>query len=184
VKEQHQGSGLGGSPLNKSGTSSTPQEVTVEERQHPPAGSVTVEERTRDLTMRSLADLYAERGFFENRTVEVGWDEYHSFKWSAGTVSPILARSAAKASRSVRPSVALPGAADTAADNATAAVQHLRPRSRSLAGHGGDPPARRHQHQARDLTTVEYQTLQLNQVATDSSGIPRIHAAQPMFQSL
>ena len=31
---------------------------------------------------------------------------------------------------------------------------------------------------------VELRTLQLNQVATVSTGIPRIHAAQPLFQSV
>jgi hypothetical protein len=33
-------------------------------------------------------------------------------------------------------------------------------------------------------TTVEYQTLQLNQVATVVSNVPRILGAQPLFQSL
>jgi hypothetical protein len=33
-------------------------------------------------------------------------------------------------------------------------------------------------------SAAELQTLQLNQVATVQSGIPRIHAAQPLLQTL
>jgi hypothetical protein len=33
-----------------------------------------------------MADMYADRGFFENRTAALHWDEYRSFRWAAGTV--------------------------------------------------------------------------------------------------
>lgn len=72
----------------------------------------------------------------------------------------------------------------TAVDNATTSVQYLRQSARSLAGTAVIRPIDAVSTKPETSSTVELQTLQLNQVATVSSGIPRIHAAQPMFQSV
>jgi len=160
-------------------------EVRTEETY--PAGSLRVEDRTADLDIKwqTMADLYADRGFFENRVARIGWDEYRSFTWSAGTVlndlNPLR-----------REGVALgydrrwlfPILPTTPVDNTTTAVQYLRQSSRSLAGTAVIRPLDATSTKPESSTTVEFQSRQLNQVATVSSGIPRIHAAQPMFQSL
>jgi uncharacterized protein len=166
-------------------TSGTAHELTVDERQRPPAGSLRVEERTGDIRFRTLADLYAERGFFENRTARVGWDEYRSFTWSAGTVltdlNPIR-REGVPLGYDTR--WLYPVLPTTAVDDATTAIQYLRQSSRSLAGTAVIRPLTDTSTKPETSSTVEYQTLQLNQVANVQSGIPRIHAAQPMFQSI
>jgi uncharacterized protein len=159
------------------------EERTEEVR--PPAGSLRVEERTEVPRFHSLADLYADRGFFENRTAQVSWDEYRSFTWGAGTVltdlNPIRREGVGLGydARWLYP--VLP---TTAVDAATTLVQYLRQASRSLAGTAVIRPIDAVSQKPETSTTAELQTLQLSQVATVSSGIPRIHAAQPMFQSL
>ena len=56
--------------------------------------------------------------------------------------------------------------------------------SLTLAGTRSSDRSRTTSTKPETSTTVEYPSLQLNQVATVSSGIPRIHAAQPLFRSL
>jgi HK97 family phage prohead protease len=153
--------------------------------ERPPAGSLRVEERTEAPVFYSLADAYAQRGFFEDRSASVSWDEFRSFTWSAGTVltdlNPIR-----------REGVPLgydqrwlyPVLPTTAVDAATTAVQYLRQSSRSLAGTAVIRALDATSTKPESSSTVEYQSQQLSQVATVSSGIPRIHAAQPMFQSV
>jgi uncharacterized protein len=65
--------------------------LSVEDRQmtngeRPPAGSLRVSERSSDLGIRSMAELFAERGFFENRVAQIDWTEYRAFTWAGGTV--------------------------------------------------------------------------------------------------
>jgi phage head maturation protease len=48
-------------------------------------GSLRVEERAEQAAVKTLADLYASRGFFEERAASVSWDEYRAFTWAAGT---------------------------------------------------------------------------------------------------
>ena len=72
----------------------------------------------------------------------------------------------------------------TAVDAATTSVQYLRQSARSLAGTAVIRAIDATTTKPETSSTVEYETLQLSQVATVSSGIPRIHAAQPMFQSV
>lgn len=148
-------------------------------------GSLRVKERNDTPLFQSLADLYAHRGFFENRTASVTWDEFRSFTWSAGTVltdlNPVR-----------REGVPLgidrrwlyPALPSTSVDAATTAVQYLRQSARTLAGTAVIRALDATSTKPETSSTVEYQTLQLNQVATIQTGIPRIHAAQPMFQSL
>ena len=68
--------------------------------------------------------------------------------------------------------------------DATTSVQYLRQSSRTLAGTAVIRPIDAVSTKPETSTTAELQTLQLNQVATVSSNIPRIHAAQPLFQWL
>ena len=137
-----------------------------------------------DASVAGPAPLYR-LGFFENRVARIGWDEYRSFTWSAGTVltdlNPIRSDGVPLGydSRWLYP--VLP---TTAVDAATTSVQYLRQASRSLAGTAVIRPLDATTQKPETSSTVEFQTLQLNQVATVNSGIPRIHAAQPMFQSL
>jgi hypothetical protein len=72
----------------------------------------------------------------------------------------------------------------TAVDAATTSVQYLRQSARTLAGTAVIRPLDAVTTKPETSSTVEYQTLQLNQVATIQTGIPRIHSAQPLFQSL
>jgi HK97 family phage prohead protease len=161
----------------------TTDEVRTEER--PAAGSLRVEDRTVDIKMHTLSDLYADRGYFANGAAAVTWDEFRSFTWSAGTVltdlNPVR-REGYPLGYDVR--WLYPVLPTTAVASATTAVQYLRESSRSLAGTAVIRPLTDTSTKPETSTTVEYQTLQLSQVATVSSGIPRIHAAQPMFQSL
>jgi uncharacterized protein len=159
------------------------EERTEEAR--PPAGSLRVEERTDDLRMRSLADLYAERGFFENRSAEIGWDEFRAITWSAGTVltdlNPIR-----------RDGVALgydtrwlyPVLPTTAVSDATTSVQYLRQSGRVLAGTSVIRPLDAVSTKPSVAGTAELVSAQLQQVACIHPDIPRIHAAQPLFQSI
>jgi len=153
---------------------------------HEPAPALNVEERTSAPQFSSLSDAFAQRGFFENRTASVTWDEFRSFTWSAGTVltdvNPVRVDGVPLGydQRWLYP--VLP---TTAVDAATTSVQYLRESSRSLAaGTVVIRPLDSVTTKPETSSTVEIQTLQLNQVATISSGIPRIHAAQPMFQSV
>jgi HK97 family phage prohead protease len=74
-----------------------------EKQERPPAGSLRVEERTvkPDIGIKSLAELVRDRGFgLEQRTAAViGFDEFRSFTWAAGTVLTGVNRSAARARR-------------------------------------------------------------------------------------
>jgi phage head maturation protease len=163
---------------------STPEQHDDESRAIP-EGSLRVEERAEAPMLQSLADAFAQGGFFENRVAQIGWDEYRSFTWSAGTVltdlNPVRREGIPLAydSRWLYP--VLP---TTAVDDATTAVQYLRQSSRSLAGTAVIRPLTDTSTKPETSTTVEYQTLQLQQVATICKDIPRIHTMQPMFQSL
>jgi hypothetical protein len=155
-------------------------EVTVVHEPEP--GRLQVEDCSGSPQFHSLADAFAQRGFFENRNASVTWDEFRSFTWSAGTVLTDL-------NPVCREGVPLgydqrwlyPVLPTTGVDQATTAIQYLREASRTTAG---TAPLTDTSTKPETSTTVEYQTLQLNQVATVSSNIPRILAAQPMFQSL
>jgi hypothetical protein len=72
----------------------------------------------------------------------------------------------------------------TAVDSATTAVQYLRQSSRSLAGTATIRPIDSTTTKPETGSTVEFKTQQLEQVATVCTGVPRIHAAQPLFQSI
>jgi hypothetical protein len=132
-----------------------------------------------------MTDLYADRGYFENHTASITWDEYRSFTWAAGTVltdlNPVRTEGVGLGydRRWLYP--VLP---TTAVSDATTAVQYLRQSSRTLAGTAVIRPLDAVSTKPETSTTVEYKTLQLEQIATISKDIPRIHAAQPMFQSL
>jgi hypothetical protein len=72
----------------------------------------------------------------------------------------------------------------TAVSDATTAVQYLRQTSRTLAGTAVIRPLDAVTTKPETATAVEYQTLQLQQVASIQSNIPRIHTMQPMFETL
>jgi len=149
------------------------------------AGSLRVQERDDTPAFTSLADLYAQRGFFENRSASVTWDEFRSFTWSAGTVltdmTPVR-REGVPLAHDTR--WLYPAFPNTAVDAATTSVQYLRQSARSLAGTAVIRALDSTSTKPETSTTAEFTNLQLNQVATVQTGIPRIHAAQPMFQSL
>jgi hypothetical protein len=160
-------------------------EARMEER--PPAGSLRVEDRTApgDVRLRSLAELYAERGFFENRVATIGWDEFRSFTWASGTVLTDL--------NPIRRQVVplgydrrwlYPVLPTTQVDATTTAVQYLRQSARTLAGTATIRPLDSVSAKPETSSTVEFKSQQLEQVATISKDIPRIHAMQPMFQSV
>ena len=148
-------------------------------------GSLRVNERTELPTFTTLADLYETRGYFENRSASVTWDEFRAFTWSAGTVltdlNPVRREGVGLGydSRWLYP--VLP---TTAVSDATTSIQYLRQSARTLAGTAVIRALDAVSTKPETATTVEYQTLQLSQVASVVSNIPRIHAAQPMFQSL
>jgi HK97 family phage prohead protease len=165
----------------------TKQDTTeqVEERtERMPAGSLRVNERE-DIRATGLADLYEQRGFFTAGAASVTWDEYRSFTWAAGTVltdlNPVR-REGVPFGYDTR--WLYPVLPTTAVSDSTTAVQYLRQSARSLAGTAVIRPLDSTTTKPETSTTVEFQTLQLSQVATVSSGIPRIMSAQPMFQSL
>jgi hypothetical protein len=60
----------------------------------------------------------------------------------------------------------------------------LREQSRSLAGTAVIRSLTDTSTKPESSTTVEYVTTQLNQVASVVSNVPRIHSAQPLFQTL
>jgi phage head maturation protease len=163
--------------------------LQVEDRQQkeerPAAGSLRVEERTSDTRFRSMAELFAERGFFENRVATVDWDEFRAFTWAAGTVltdlNPIR-RDGVPMGYDTR--WVFPVIPTTPVSDATTSVQYLRQSARTLAGTATIRPLDSTATKPEVATTAELQTLQLNQVAAVESGIPRIHAAQPAFQSM
>ena len=150
-----------------------------------PAGSLRVEERAQAPVFQSLAEAFERGGFFENRAASIGWDEYRSFSWAAGTVltdlNPIRREGVGLGfdSRWLFPVLPTTGVSD-----ATTAIQYLRQSARTLAGTALIRPLDATSTKPETSTTVEYQSLQLSQVATIQKDIPRIHAAQPMFQSL
>jgi uncharacterized protein len=167
----------------RSQTASNSADVRVT---HEPAPQLNVEQRTDTTQATSLASLFEQRGFFENRTASVGWDEFRSFTWSAGTVltdvNP-LRRDGVPLGLDRR--WLYPALPSTAVDAATTSVQYLRPSSRSLAaGTAVIRPLDSVTTKPETSSTAEIQTLQLNQVASVQTGIPRIHAAQPLFQSI
>jgi HK97 family phage prohead protease len=161
--------------------------VKQDEEQTYPAGSLRVEDRTADLDIkwRTMADLYGNRGFFENRVATIGWDEYRSFTWSAGTVltdlNPLRTEGVGFGydRRWLYP--VLP---TTAVSDATTAVQYLRQSARTLAGTAVLRPLDSVTTKPETSSTVEYKTQQLEQVATISKDVPRIMSNQPMFQSV
>jgi hypothetical protein len=72
----------------------------------------------------------------------------------------------------------------TGVDAATTSVQMLREQTRTLAGTAVIRALTDTSTKPETATTAEYVSLQLNQVASVVSGVPRIHAAQPLFQSM
>ncbi len=167
----------------RSTSSNSLGDVTVIHEPEP--GRLQVEDRAGSPAFSGLSDAFAQRGFFENRSASVSWDEFRSLTWSAGTVltdlNPVR-----------REGVALgydqrwlyPVLPTTGVDQATTAIQYLRESARTTAGTAVIRPLDAVSTKPETATTVEYQTLQLSQVATVSSNIPRILANQPMFQSL
>jgi phage head maturation protease len=158
---------------------------TEPEEKSYPAGSLRVEDRTADIKMVSLADAYAQAGFFENRVARIGWDEYRSFTWAAGTVltdlNPIR-REGVPLGYDAR--WLYPVLPTTAVSDATTSVQYLRQSSRTLAGTAVIRPIDATSTKPETSTAAELATLQLNHVASIQTGIPRIHSKQPLFVSL
>jgi HK97 family phage prohead protease len=167
------------------------QTNTAEEERHevrnverPPAGSLRVEHRHEVQSAESLSDLYAERGFFENRTAVVTWDEYRTV-WGGGTVLDTL-------NPIRREGVGLgydtrwlyPVLPTTAVDDATTAVQYLRQSGRTLAGTAVIRALDATSTKPSVAGTAELVSAQLQQVAAIHPDVPRIHAAQPIFQSI
>jgi hypothetical protein len=148
-------------------------------------GSLRVQEHNDRPLFQSLADLYEQRGYFTSGAASVTWDEFRSFTWSAGTVltdvNPIR-----------REGVGLgydrrwiyPAFPSTSVDAATTSVQYLRQSARTLAGTAVIRALDATSTKPETSSTAEYVTLQLSQVASVQTGIPRIHTAQPLFQSL
>jgi hypothetical protein len=144
-----------------------------------------VEDRTADgdVRFRSMAELFEERGFFENRVASIGWDEYRAFTWGTTVelVNPIR-----------REGVALgydtrwlwPVLPTTPVSDATTSVQYVRQASRTLAGTAVIRAIDAVSQKPETSTTAELATLSLSQVASVQSNVPRIHAAQPSFQSM
>ena len=166
-----------------------PQEHAVEQHDDEsralPAGSLRVEERVEVASSDSLARVFEQRGFFENGVAQIGWDEYRGFTWAGGTVldtlNPIRREGVGLGydSRWLYP--VLP---TTAVSDATTSVQYLQQSSRTLAGTAVIRPLDSTTTKPETSSAAELQTLQLQQVATIQSNIPRIHGAQPLFQSL
>jgi hypothetical protein len=84
----------------------------------------------------------------------------------------------------LRPPVAVSGPPDERVDAATTSVQYLRQSARTLAGTAVIRALDATSTKPETSSTVEFIEQQLQQVATVNTGIPRIHAAQPMFQSI
>jgi uncharacterized protein len=157
------------------------------ENERPPAGSLRVEDRTVDvdIRMRSMADLFADGGYFENRVAQIGFDEYRSFTWSAGTVlTDLNPYRTDGVPLGYDQRWLFPVVPTTAVSDATTAIQYLRQSSRTLAGTAVIRPITDTSTKPETSTTVEYKTLQLEQVATIQKDIPRIHTNQPLFQTL
>jgi HK97 family phage prohead protease len=158
----------------------------IEERtERPPAGSLRVEDRAEAPMFQTLAQAYEARGYFTGGAASVTYDEFRAFTWSAGTVvtdlNPVRTEGVGFGydQRWLYP--VLP---TTAVSDATTAIQYLRQSARTLAGTAVIRPIDAVSTKPETSTTVEYQTLQLQQVASIQSNIPRIHSAQPMFESL
>jgi HK97 family phage prohead protease len=150
-----------------------------------PAGSLRVEERAEAPRFQSLAQAFEERGFFENRSAEVGWDEFRALVWSAGTVldalSPVRRDGVPLGYDTRWLFLALP---QTAVSDATTAVQYLRQSGRTLAGTATIRALDAVSTKPSVAGTAELVSSQLQQVAAIHPDIPRIHAAQPLFQSI
>jgi uncharacterized protein len=150
-----------------------------------PAGSLRVEDRTEEIRMVSLSDAFAQRGFFENRTAQIPWEEFRSFTWGGGTVltdlNPIK-RDGVPLGYDTR--WLYPVLPNTPVSDATTSVQYLRQSSRTLAGTAVIRAIDATSTKPETSSTAELQTLQLNQVASVQTGIPRIHSKQPLFVSI
>jgi Escherichia/Staphylococcus phage prohead protease len=155
------------------------------QQERPHAGSLHVEERADIGAVHTLAELYEQRGFTAKGEASVSWDEFRSFTWSAGTVltdlNPVR-REGYPLGYDTR--WLYPVLPTTGVSAATTAVQYLRQSSRSLAGTATIRALDAVSTKPESSSTVEYKTQQLEQVAAVSSGIPRIHSLQPMFQSV
>jgi Escherichia/Staphylococcus phage prohead protease len=154
------------------------------EEARPPAGSLRVEERAVAPVFMSLADAFAQRGFFENRTAEVSWDEFRTV-WVAGTaltdLNPVR-REGVPLGYDTR--WLYPVLPQTSVSDATTAVSYLRQSGRVLAGTAVIRPLDSVTTKPSVAGTAELVTAQLSQVAAIHPDVPRIHAAQPIFQSI
>jgi hypothetical protein len=163
---------------------STPEQRDDESRALP-AGSLRVEERAEVPLVRSLADLYEQRGFFENRVAEASWDEFRAIVWSGGTVltdlNP-LRRDGVPLGYDQR--WLFPVLPTTAVSDATTSVQYLRQSGRVLAGTAVIRALDAVTTKPSVAGTAELVSAQLQQVAAIHPDIPRIHQAQPLFQSI
>jgi HK97 family phage prohead protease len=167
-------------------TASNSSDVKVVNEPKPSAGALNVEERTEAMSTESLAGLFEQRGFFENRSASVSWDEYRSFTWSAGTVlTDVNPNRLGGVDFGYDSRWVFPAVPNVAVDASTTSIQYLRQSARSLAA--GTAVVRALDSVAtkpETSSTAELKTLQLNQVATVQTNIPRIHAAQPLFQNI
>jgi HK97 family phage prohead protease len=178
---------MGTEPEKKTEQKTEKTEKTDEQRglEVRDAGSLRVNDRNDRPPFQSLAQMFEERGFFADGAASVSWDEFRAFTWGAGTVltdlNPVRAQGVALGydRRWVYP--AFPS---TAVDAATTSVQYLRQSARTLAGTAVIRALDATSTKPETATNAEYTTLQLSQVATVQTGIPRIHSAQPLFQSL
>jgi hypothetical protein len=148
-------------------------------------GSLRVQEHNDAPVFQSLADLYAQRGFFENRSATIGWDEYRTVTWAAGTaltdLNPVRQAGVPLGydTRWLYP--VLP---TTAVDAATTSIQYVRQSARTLAGTAVVRPLDSVSAKPDVASTVEYTSTQLSQVAAISKDVPRILGNQPIFQSI
>jgi HK97 family phage prohead protease len=170
---------------NKMDNEQQQPEPVEEERAAPPAGSLRVEDRIEAPVMRSLAEVFEQRGFPAN-PASVTWDEFRTLTWSAGTVLTDL-------NPTRRDGVALgydqrwayPVFPSTGVDSATTSVQVLRQSSRTLAAGTAVVRALDSVATKPEVESVtELVSQQLSQVAAVSSNVPNIHGEQVAFQSM
>jgi HK97 family phage prohead protease len=160
-------------------------ESVEDEPRSAPAGSLRIEERSELPEMRSLAEVFEQRGFPAS-PASVTWDEFRTLTWSGGTVLTDLnptRRDGVSLGYDQR--WAYPAFPSTAVDSATTSVQVLRQSSRTLpAGTAIVRPLDSVTTKPEVDTVTELVSQQLSQVAAVESNVPNIHGEQLPFQSM
>jgi HK97 family phage prohead protease len=157
----------------------------TEERTAPPAGSLRVEERAEIHEVRSLAELFEQRGF-PGTVASVSFGEFRALTWSGGTVlTDMNPTRRAGVSLGYDQRWAYPAFPSTSVDSATTAVQVLRQSSRTLpAGTAIIRPIDAVTTKPEVDTVTELVSQQLSQVAAVSSNVPNIIGEQVAFRSM